>query len=734
MKIIRHPFFLAIVFLALANVVLFWKFYFKGLLPFPGNLMVSYYFPWNSGGFAGFDPWTTRKGVVAMDVIRAMYPWKSLAVDQLKNWQWPLWNPYNFSGTPLLANFQSFVFFPTTLLFLFLPFLPTWIASVIFLPFLFSICWYIFFRGEKLSFWASLFGAVSAANLTYLNVWSEQLILLQSAFFLPLILWSLTRSPLLASLFLAFSIFGGHPQTIAYVFIFSLAFALFKKISLRKIILIYSLSLTLAAVQLLPSAELYLNSLRENPNLHAFIQTTTLPFQNLATTLAPDYFGNPATNNFRGRNYDNTLVFPGLVALVLALKGLRPKFYLAIAFFGLVFALSPGALIFPYLKIPILSSGYLSRNIFFFQLGIIFLAAYTLDHFPSKKNLYFSLITVFLGLIILIITSFIFPPTERLVSLKNLILPFILFIITALALLLPKIKKFTPVILIILAIVEYGYFFNKYQPFAPAKFVFPNHPVFSFLQSTGFDRYFGVDRAYIDNNFATYYHVYAPEGYDPLYIKNYGELLAYPDNPSSSDAFVNQKNEQLRNKLFDLLAVKYIIDKTDEPEKDFGPNENRFPPSEYLFIKQVDKWKYYQRKTALPRVFLASNFKIGSLEKVYDPKINLLETLILEKMPDLLPQEGSGSAQIISYEPNKVVITTTSKKQKLLFLSDNFYPGWKVFIDSKENKILKADYTFRAVAVPAGNHEVVFKYEPLSFYAGLAISLLSFIILIWLFF
>lgn len=757
MKLFKHPLFVAILILIAVNIIFFWKFYFKGLLPFPGNLLVSYYFPWNSGGFAGFDPWTTRKDVIAMDTIRMMYPWKSLVIDQLKSGQWPFWNPYNFSGTPLLANIQTAVFFPTNLIYFILPLLPSWILWVIILPLIFSIFWFIFFRSLRLSIPAAILGSICAANLTFLNVWSELVMTLQTILFLPLILWATTQFAntkrrvylFLIPLFLAFSFFGGHPQTALYVFFLSGVYFLFQKIPFKFIIAIYFFSITLSSVQLFPTIELYQQSAREDPTLQKFIMTTTLPWSNLATIFAPDYYGNPATNNFRKNNYDNSIGYAGIVAIVLAGIAITSKrskltnFFFLLAIFGLAFSLWPLALVFPLLHIPVLSTGFLSRNMIFFELSVAILAAIGLDNLiKSKQKVFKPIAIIFLCYVFLTVATIFFHPADRLVSLKNLVLPISIFITCSISILkfYSRFKNLFLIIILGLTILEYSYFFNKYQPFSPAKFVFPNHPVFSFLQSTGFDRYFGVDRAYIDNNFATYYRVYGPEGYDPLFIRRYGELLKasgdgkFPKSIPSYDAYLNKGDNQFSKKLFDILSIKYLIDKTDEPNKDFGPNEERFPSGEYTFIKQVNKWKYYERKTALPRTFLAGNFEIGSLEKVYDSGINLRETLILEKTPDLQPEKGNWSAQIIHYEPNKVIITTASEKPKLLFLSDNYYPGWKVFVDNKENKILRADYTFRAVAVPAGNHEVIFKYEPLSFYAGLAISLLSFIILLWLFF
>lgn len=751
MKIIKHPLFIAVLVLIILNIVLFWKFYFKGLLPFPGDLLVSYYFPWSSGGFPGFDSWTTRKDVTGMDVIRMMYPWKSLVIDQLKAGQIPFWNPYNFSGTVLLANIQSTIFFPGTLLFLLLPLLPSWIFSVIALPFIFSIFWFIFFKSLKLSNPSAIFGSICAANLTYLNVWTEQLVLLQSIFFLPLILWAINRQKyFLIPLFLAFSFFGGHPQTSLYVFILSGIYLIYSKVSLKLIIIIYILALAISSVQLLPTVQLYSHSAREDATLQKSIQNTALPWSNLATILAPDYFGNPATKNFRHNNYDNSLGYAGIIAITLACIGLFTpdksrlnKFFTLLAIFGLVFALKPMAVIFTYLHIPILSTGFLSRNIFFFELSVAILAALSLDNLLKTKQKILMPIAIISSLyFFLTVITIFFPATDRVVSLKNLILPIGIFITgtTAIIFLKTKFKTLAIILIISLAIFEYGYFFNKYQPFAPSKFVFPNHPVFSFLKTTGYDRYFGIDRAYIENNFATYYRVYAPEGYDPLFSRRYGEFLAasndgkFPKSVPSYDAYVGKADNEFRKKLFDILGIKYLVDKTDEPEKDFGPNDEKFPASEYTFIKQVNKWKYYQRKSVLPRVFLSGSYILETnpkkiVETFYDASFNP-KTIILEIKPTIEPSESIiNDAKIVEYIPNRVTIETKSDTPKLLFLSDNYYPGWVATIDGKETPILIADYTFRAITVPEGQHQIIFEYKSKVFYLGLSISLIGLIIL-----
>ena len=137
----------------------------------------------------------------------------------------------------------------------------------------------------------------------------------------------------------------------------------------------------------------------------------------------------------------------------------------------------------------------------------------------------------------------------------------------------------------------------------------------------------------------------------------------------------------------------------------------------------------------MPRVFLSGNYKVETnpqktIEIFYNPLFDA-KTILLEKKPLLEPTSSQiNEAKIIEYTPNKVTIETNSDAPKLLFLSDNYYPGWKATVDGAETLILKADYTFRAISVPAGKHQVIFTYDPLSFKLGIIICIFS--LLSWL--
>ena len=88
----------------------------------------------------------------------------------------------------------------------------------------------------------------------------------------------------------------------------------------------------------------------------------------------------------------------------------------------------------------------------------------------------------------------------------------------------------------------------------------------------------------------------------------------------------------------------------------------------------------------------------------------------------------SGSeVEFILEKDNELHLRVRAKENVLLVLSDTYYPGWKAFLNGKETKIYKANYNFRAIPLKAGEYEVKFIYNPISFKIGILVSLLTLI-------
>jgi len=88
--------------------------------------------------------------------------------------------------------------------------------------------------------------------------------------------------------------------------------------------------------------------------------------------------------------------------------------------------------------------------------------------------------------------------------------------------------------------------------------------------------------------------------------------------------------------------------------------------------------------------------------------------------------DSSASINLISYEPNHLVYGYHSQLPQMIVFSEIFYDkGWNAYIDGALTPHIRANYVLRAMAVPAGQHEIVFKFEPASYARGEKIALFS---------
>ena len=91
--------------------------------------------------------------------------------------------------------------------------------------------------------------------------------------------------------------------------------------------------------------------------------------------------------------------------------------------------------------------------------------------------------------------------------------------------------------------------------------------------------------------------------------------------------------------------------------------------------------------------------------------------------------DAAAQIKIISEIPNRVTINVKTPVDGWVMMADTWYPGWKVRIDTIRVEHFRADYLFRATAVPAGEHEITWEYRPASFYVGIGISGMGIILL-----
>lgn len=176
--------------------------------------------------------------------------------------------------------------------------------------------------------------------------------------------------------------------------------------------------------------------------------------------------------------------------------------------------------------------------------------------------------------------------------------------------------------------------------------------------------------------------------------------------------------------LLDMANVKYVfsLERLETPGLRLLRRKKMGDISGYL----------YKNINCLPRAYFVRSIKVIKdrslvikelLDQGFDPR----REMVIEKEIAYRwrPSSSPERVEIMRYEANQVLLKTRSDQPRILFLSDSFYPGWKAFVDGETSRIYRANYMFRAVRLGAGEHEVKFIYDPMSFKIGAVISLLS---------
>ncbi|QDU09167.1 YfhO family protein [Gimesia aquarii] len=229
------------------------------------------------------------------------------------------------------------------------------------------------------------------------------------------------------------------------------------------------------------------------------------------------------------------------------------------------------------------------------------------------------------------------------------------------------------------------------------------------------------------------------QGYEPVPLVRLGLLAAaafpQPDAALMMAGYSKPQLSTARKPILDLMSVKYAVLETEKPIEIDGwkivdqgsiPEEFALRDSEpatlpYLILENVNP---------LPRAYLIGNTKTLNPN---EPSKQIVET-IAKLQPknevflqaDILPQgkrQSYKAATIKSAGPDHLEIQAELDTPGYLILSDIYYPGWSAHVKDKSIPILPANFSLRAIPLPAGKHVVQLSFTPPGFKIGRIISL-----------
>ncbi|MET2985683.1 YfhO family protein [Aureibaculum conchae] len=94
-------------------------------------------------------------------------------------------------------------------------------------------------------------------------------------------------------------------------------------------------------------------------------------------------------------------------------------------------------------------------------------------------------------------------------------------------------------------------------------------------------------------------------------------------------------------------------------------------------------------------------------------------------------KDSLASIKLIAYQPNVLKYESNTDRKQVAVFSDIYYKdGWNAYIDGKLTPHFRANYVLRAMVIPAGKNEIVFKFEPTIVKKGNTITLISYALLL----
>ncbi len=670
--------------------------------------------------------------------------------------EWPLWNPHQMAGMPLLANYQCSVFYPPRLLLLFFD-LPTAMTLMVLLKlWLCGFVGWLSALGLGLPRRAALFFALTWMLSGYCLIWAGWPLPDVAAWFPLLFLgveWILAgryrRGIAAGAAGAVMMLLAGHPET---AFTFSLGLGVYfgvrcvLNLSRRGPVLgpvlacavLWTAAILICAAQLVPFAEYLLNSA-------TFFERQTDPkdqiytFRCLASFFMPRFLGTVYEGNYWGPLNSNldAMLHPGAAVLLLVSwlafrrrGGEAPSPWshrliamTAAALFVTLLAFDAPTLGFVH-RLPVFSSTHRAYHIAFALFALPLAAAFGLAAWTEKKRRLRELLPMLpLAAAGAALVFGLYQFNLRVLSMEGMdgyirrhALVTALFFLAALAVLAVQCLRHKPRLTaaLLAAVTACNLLYLQWgmNPTSKTGDFFPRTELTDYLRRLGHPCRIGVSEGTIPSGTLNVYGIEDALAYDGIY-------------PARLWRLQHKLGQRIWQRMEPATSVDYYL------------NDPTFPILVPEAFPRLEKTAFlngievYKNRHALPRARLVGNAEVPPggdrlFERMTEEDFDPARTVLLERPPREgvpAPLDAPGTARIAVYDPNRVVVRTEAAGPAVLVLADAWYPGWRATVNGAAADLFPAYHAYRGVVVPKGSATVEFTYAPASLRLGLAVSL-----------
>ncbi len=172
---------------------------------------------------------------------------------------------------------------------------------------------------------------------------------------------------------------------------------------------------------------------------------------------------------------------------------------------------------------------------------------------------------------------------------------------------------------------------------------------------------------------------------------------------------------------YNFLGAQFVIADKGRPPADasFVPVFNEDP--------QVD---IYLNTGAQPRLRLVTRALSAAgpeqaFALIHAPGFDPEQSAVIEGGPGLdgVPSPGESNLYYLDYGAERFTVVARTPAPAYLVFSEVWYPGWRAAVDGLPAPVYRANSAFRAVPLAPGEHIVAMWFDPLSWRAGLGVTL-----------
>ncbi|MBX9877940.1 MAG: YfhO family protein [Candidatus Obscuribacterales bacterium] len=710
---------------------------------------------------------TGKSALCDPSIIHLLIPHYFLVAQMWKSGNLPLWNPYSACGAPLIGDIQACVFSPMRLLFTFFPSMYTYNLSMVLLVVGAAAFTFALSRKLGLSRWAAALAAMAYALCPY-QLFYLELLSGPSYCLFPLTFFAFVHAAqrktfssfVGCGLISTLLIISGHPELSFFgIFFASLLmgglivsgaatrYGVIETVNKRLTAFAFGLTFAgiitflLSAPVLLPFAEFLLNSdcYKYGVGISAYV-----PWQCVTYHLLQPGFG--AASPYLG--LVATCLWP-LSLFVNGKKGLIAKCLGLVALVAFVLMSRVGPMDFVLQHPPMLwLVTVYCLPLYLLSLSVMagigldkVLAGDSENKFGVNKSVAFVSVCVAAALLIPFALNICNVPLRS--GDFDLILPHMYFDkinwirdcllgISLIAVLLignrlkDRYRVVVSVIVLTLAFVGLAALARTSLPIEN-KFNYPQVEPLAYLKAQN-DRMISIGPHLLRANTNTVYGIPDLRDFNVLFPKRY---LQFAKAAGAKLEMFTEVFDSSLNHLVDMASVKYVL--TQLPLQ----TESR---QSLQVIRENPSFKLYENATALPKAYIVHDYVLAdssqkALDLISDAGFDYNHKVVLESPSPQLSFVGAAGVEdktsVKRDNVNSVTIKTGSDHGGILVLTDTYYPGWKALLDGEETEVLRANYLFRGVVVPSGEHVVKFVYQPFSFILGilLAIGAIAFLLL-----